>query len=107
MNAPVMPGLLKSTLSHSIDWLFNLISVDDDMSMNDTLTILVNGTASIPKITGGMALEQFHDVITEFVAELAKLVVWDSEGITKFIIIKVKVRPREFLDVRPQDVLAM
>lgn len=61
------------------------------MSTNDTLAILANGAASIPEITGGKALDQFRDVVTEFAEELAKLVVWDGEGATKFVTIRVKV----------------
>jgi N-acetylglutamate synthase/N-acetylornithine aminotransferase len=61
------------------------------MSTNDTLSILSNGAASIPEITGGKTLDQFQTVVTEFAEELAKLVVWDGEGATKFVTIRVKV----------------
>ena len=61
------------------------------MSTNDTLAILANGAASIPEITDGNALDQFRNVVTEFAEELAKLVVWDGEGATKFVTIRVKV----------------
>ena len=90
-DAPISPPLLRQVLSHAVDRSFNAISVDGDMSTNDTLSILANGTASIPEITGGKALDQFRDVVTEFAGELAKLVVWDGEGATKFVTIKVKV----------------
>ena len=90
-DAPISPSLLKGVLSHAVERSFNAISVDGDMSTNDTLAILANGAASIPEITGGKALDQFREVVTEFAEELAKLVVWDGEGATKFVTIRVKV----------------
>jgi glutamate N-acetyltransferase / amino-acid N-acetyltransferase len=90
-DAPISPPLLRSVLLHAVERSFNAISVDGDMSTNDTLSILANGAASIPEITGGKALDQFRDVVTEFAEELAKLVIWDGEGATKFVTIKVKV----------------
>ena len=94
-DAPISPALLRNVLSHAVERSFNAISVDGDMSTNDTLSILANGAASIPEITGGKALDQFRDVVTEFAEELAKLVVWDGEGATKFVTIRVKVHPEE------------
>lgn len=90
-DAPISPALLRGVLSHAVERSFNAISVDGDMSTNDTLSILANGASSIPEIKGGKALEQFQNVVTEFAEELAKLVVWDGEGATKFVTIQVKV----------------
>lgn len=90
-DAPIAPPLLQEVLSYAVERSFNAISVDGDMSTNDTLTILANGCASIPEITGSKALEQFRGVVTEFAEELAKLIVWDGEGATKFVTIRVKV----------------
>jgi len=90
-DAPISSPLLRQVLSYAVERSFNAISVDGDMSTNDTLAILANGAASIPDITGGKELDQFRDVVTEFAEELAKLVVWDGEGATKFVTIRVKV----------------
>jgi len=90
-DAPISPPLLKKVLLHAVERSFNAISVDGDMSTNDTLAILANGASSIPEITGGKSLDQFQNAVTEFAEELAKLVVWDGEGATKFVTIKVKV----------------
>lgn len=94
-DAPISPALLRDVLSHAVERSFNAISVDGDMSTNDTLSILANGAASIPEITGGKPLEQFRNVVTEFAEELAKLVVWDGEGATKFVTIRIKVYPKK------------
>jgi glutamate N-acetyltransferase/amino-acid N-acetyltransferase len=90
-DAPISPVLLKQVLSYAVERSFNAISVDGDMSTNDTLAILANGSASVPEIIGGKALDQFCTVVTEFAEELAKLIVWDGEGATKFVTIRVKV----------------
>jgi N-acetylglutamate synthase/N-acetylornithine aminotransferase len=75
----------------AVERSFNAISVDGAMSTNDTLSILANGAASIPEITGGKPFDQFQSVVTGFAEELAKLVVWDGKGATKFVTIRVKV----------------
>jgi len=89
-DAPISPSLLKKVLSHAVERSFNAISVDGDMSTNDTLAILANGASSIPEITEGKGLDEFQNAVTQFAEELAKLVVWDGEGATKFVTIKVK-----------------
>ena len=91
IDAPISHSLLKKVLSHAVERSFNAISVDRDMSTNDTLTILANGALSILEITEGKRLNEFQNAVTQFAEELTTLVVWDGEGATKFVIIKVKV----------------
>ncbi len=90
-DAPVSPAALKSILQYAIERSFNAISVDGDMSTNDTVALLANGAA------GGAIIEESHqdylllrNIVTNFATDLAKLVVRDGEGATKFVTIKVK-----------------
>lgn len=91
-DAPVAPGALNEALKYAVSRSFNSISVDGDTSTNDTVAALANGMA------GGVVIElsdserylKIREVITEFAQDLAKLVVRDGEGATKFVTISVE-----------------
>lgn len=91
-DAPIAPGALQSILSYAVSRSFNSISVDGDMSTNDTIAALANGAAGGPLIdqstTESYAL--IREEITQFAQTLAQLVVRDGEGATKFVTINVK-----------------
>jgi glutamate N-acetyltransferase / amino-acid N-acetyltransferase len=95
-DAPVAPKALKSILTFAADRSFNAISVDGDMSTNDTVAILANGAAGGEEITqGGAGYQELRDAVTGFAEELAKLVVRDGEGATKFVTVSVINAPTE------------
>ena len=80
-DAPVEPAALKSILTYAVERSFNAISVDGDMSTNDTLAIFANGAAGGEVIKkGGRGYEELKAVVTNFTEDLAKLVVRDGEG---------------------------
>lgn len=90
-DAPVESRALSEALKKAVNKSFNSISVDGDMSTNDTIAALANGAA------GGKEIEQdtpaFNVLVSEFTeaaVDLAKLVVRDGEGATKFITISVE-----------------
>lgn len=90
-DAPVKPSTLQKILSSAVDTSFNCISVDGDMSTNDTICAMANGAAGGPQITDTSAgFAELNSAITEFAKELAQLVVRDGEGATKFITLKIK-----------------
>jgi glutamate N-acetyltransferase / amino-acid N-acetyltransferase len=98
-DAPVSPQSLQSALTYAVDRSFNSISVDGEMSTNDTILLLANGAAAskddveIDEKTDKEAFEAFKKVLTEFTIDLAKLVVRDGEGATKFVTVTVKGAP--------------
>lgn len=90
-DAPVEPAALNAILKHAVERSFNAISVDGDMSTNDTVALLANGAAGgSPIVEGGAGYEELKSIVTEFASDLAKLVVRDGEGATKFVTISVK-----------------
>ncbi|KAJ8654179.1 glutamate N-acetyltransferase/amino-acid acetyltransferase [Lichtheimia ornata] len=90
-DAYVEPALLKKTLKYATDRSFNSISVDGDMSTNDTIAVLANGASGVRiESEDSPAYELFRDQLTSFAAELAQLIVRDGEGATKFVTIHVK-----------------
>lgn len=98
-DAAVSPRSLQSALIYAVDRSFNSISVDGDMSTNDTIVVLANGAATdgsaaqeIDEQRDPEAYATFRDALTSFAAELAQLVVRDGEGATKFVTVSVEVR---------------
>ena len=95
-DANIHPGALQSALTHAVDRSFNSISVDGDMSTNDTILCLANGAGMkgepITERGDPQAYETFKRELTVFAEELAQLVVRDGEGATKFVTVRVEVR---------------
>jgi glutamate N-acetyltransferase/amino-acid N-acetyltransferase len=90
-DAPVTRDALDKALKHAVDRSFNSISVDGDMSTNDTIAALANGAAGGPVISDSCeSFDVLQNAITDFAEELAQLVVRDGEGATKFVTIKVE-----------------
>lgn len=95
-DASISPGSLQSALTYAVDRSFNSISVDGDMSTNDTIVVLANGAAAegepeIDETTDKEAFDIFREELTSFAADLAQLVVRDGEGATKFVTVSVEV----------------
>lgn len=92
-DAPVTPNALNQILKYAVDRSFNSISVDGDMSTNDTIVAIANGAAGGTTIDASAETSEEFSVlraeITDFAQQLAKLVVRDGEGATKFITIRV------------------
>tara|TARA_R110000868_G_scaffold11200_2_gene54772 strand:- start:85970 stop:87115 length:1146 start_codon:yes stop_codon:yes gene_type:complete len=83
--------LLQKTLKYCVDRSFNMITVDGDTSTNDMVAILANGMAGNEKITSeeDPLYLKFKEKLRELLTHLAKLIVSDGEGASKFIEYKV------------------
>ena len=69
---------------------FNRISVDGDMSTNDSVIVLANGEAGISEIREGTpAARKFIKALGWVMFELAKMIVKDGERVTKFVEVAV------------------
>ncbi|KAF8511806.1 hypothetical protein BU17DRAFT_54362 [Hysterangium stoloniferum] len=91
-DAKVTPASLQNALTYAVDRSFNSISVDGDMSTNDTIIVLANGEAGgveIDEQKTPAEFERFRTELTKFAIELAQLVVRDGEGATKFVTVSV------------------
>ncbi len=83
-------SLLQEALQAATDVSFNMITVDGDTSTNDTVIIMANGKAGNSLIKDkSKAYFIFLDSLTALCTELAKMIVRDGEGATKFIEVKV------------------
>lgn len=90
-DCAVPPGLLDKALRKAVDASFNSITVDGDMSTNDTVLILANGlSGNSPLTPRSVDMERFQAALNHVTLELAKMIVRDGEGATKIIEINVK-----------------
>lgn len=89
-DAAVDPAFLKKTFSNVVETSFNSITVDGDTSTNDTCLIMTNGMADNPVIKEGTPEgELFTSLLNDLLLSLAKLIVKDGEGATKFVEIQI------------------
>jgi len=85
-DADIDPTLLKEALSESVKRTFNMITVDGDMSTNDMVSVIANGLAKNKCITKkDENYDVFRSKLEEMCKYLAKAIVSDGEGATKFI----------------------
>lgn len=89
-DASISPGALSQALKGAVELSYNRITVDGCMSTNDTVICLANGAAGNRKITGGKELRLFREALEQVNLALAKMMVRDGEGASKFIAITVK-----------------
>lgn len=83
--------LLQEALKDSVNKSFNMITVDGDTSTNDMVVILANGMAGNRRIMQKDGdYFKFLKALNFVCTELAKMIVRDGEGATKFIEVKAK-----------------
>lgn len=84
--------LLQQALTHAVNRSFNRISIDGDSSTNDTVLVLANGLAGNPEITDSesASYQAFQDGLTQLCTQLAKEVVRNGEGVTKFVTVQIE-----------------
>ncbi|MBE0447810.1 MAG: bifunctional glutamate N-acetyltransferase/amino-acid acetyltransferase ArgJ [Actinobacteria bacterium] len=86
-DALVTLGALDSSLKAAVNKSFNSITVDGDTSTNDMVVLLANGESGARVTTGNAGV--FQEALNQVCMELAKLIVRDGEGATKFIEVEV------------------
>ncbi len=85
-DAEASPELLRTVVRRAAGETFNRITVDGDMSTNDTVLLFANGASGVP-VTEAQAelLKLFQDAVTRVCAHLAEKIVGDGEKITKVV----------------------
>lgn len=87
----IMPHALDAALRRAVDTSFNRITIDGDMSTNDTVLAMANGLAGNKIIEEDSRLYRvFESALSELTGELSKMIVRDGEGATKIVEITVK-----------------
>jgi len=87
-DVAISPKLLRQLLAEAIRRTFNRVTVDGDMSTNDSVFALANGRSGV-EIRGQAAARTFAVMLFAVCAKLAALLVEDGEGASKVMEIQV------------------
>jgi len=108
-DAAIEAKALQSALQEAVAQSFNRITVDGDMSTNDTVLVLANGLAGNTILKGGARVlsspkikmsgldgvsphhefEIFQNALNHVCLELAKMIVRDGEGVHRVVTVRV------------------
>ena len=90
-DASIEQNALKRSLKESVGDSLNMVTIDGDMSTNDTVFILANGLADNPRIkSGSKGYKIFCEALKYVMVYLSKEIAKDGEGASKFIEVTVK-----------------
>ncbi len=103
-DAAIHPAALRLALQEAVTKSFNRITVDGDMSTNDTVLVLANGLAENPPITekiaravkagknpeGSAGFTEFSRALEHVCLDLAKKIVRDGEGVHRVVTVRVE-----------------
>lgn len=89
-DAAVSKAPLRAALKSACKVSFNSIMVDNDTSTNDTVLIFANGRSDVAVKRGTKELAEFTSLLNEAATRLAKMIVKDGEGATRFIEILIE-----------------
>lgn len=90
-DATIGAEALREALRVAVNQSFNRISVDGDTSTNDSVILFANGRAGNTALTPQHpSWTLFQSALNGLVFDLAMKIVWDGEGMTKFIELRAK-----------------
>lgn len=99
-DAKISSENLRKAVLECVEDSFNRITIDGDMSTNDTVMVLANGASGMPSLRRNSTIcKQFRNALRWLMLELAKAVVRDGERVTKFVTVNVK-GARTYLDAK-------
>ena len=99
-DVKINQNLLQKSLNSGIQTSFNSLTVDGDMSTNDTCLVLANGMSNCDEILeDSKEYEIFEAGLAEVLKELAKQIAKDGEGATKYVEIKT-INAKSYIDAR-------
>lgn len=81
--------LLSEFLGQGIELSFNRINIDGDMSTNDTTILMANGCSGVNIGKGSAEAGIFYEALLFLMQELAREMVMDGEGVTKFVTVNI------------------
>jgi len=102
-DATLTKGQAKACLQRAVNRSFNQITIDGHMSTNDTVILMANGASPVPeryRASGGPCLRgrdltAFQEALGHLCQVLARAIVKDGEGATKFVRVVVKGAKKE------------
>jgi glutamate N-acetyltransferase/amino-acid N-acetyltransferase len=92
-DAAIDGKLLQAALEEAVARSFNCITVDGDMSTNDTVLVLANGLAQNPKSElrnpKSKDARTFRAALNHVCLELARMIVRDGEGVSRVVTVRL------------------
>ncbi len=96
-DVAIEAAALQEALQEAAALSFNRITVDGDMSTNDTVLVLANGLAGNAPIVASSKRQReatsdyalFQAALSEVCLALAKMIVRDGEGVSRFVTVRV------------------
>lgn len=99
-DAKVEGEFLQKFLKHTVDQTYNMITVDGDTSTNDSVMVMANGMAENTMLDENHPeIEKFKEAFHYVNEYLAKTIVEDGEGATKFLEVEVQ-NSKSFADAK-------
>ena len=93
-DADVSSNFLKKCLGTAVDQSFNRMTIDGDMSTNDSVLILANGFSRVKiEEQSGVIQAEFKDAVLQVCKTLARKCVTDGEKVTKFVELQIDGAP--------------
>lgn len=89
-DAAIAAKPLQAALREAVAQSLNRITVDGDMSTNDTVLVIANGLAGNRELKSQSAeLKIFQAALNHVCLELAKMIVRDGEGVHRVVTVRV------------------
>lgn len=90
-DAAIHPDCLRELTKRAVKYTFNRITVEGDMSTNDTVLVLANGQAKNTPIESDTSeAAAFYEALFDIMLSLAKAMIRDAEKATRFIELTVR-----------------
>ena len=88
-DAEAENNYLSSVIENAVNASFNKITVDNDMSTNDTVILMANGVSGVKISKNSEGAAQFENAVRMVAEHLARSIVYDGEGVSKFVSVEV------------------
>lgn len=89
-DASISKAMLEKAAAAACESTFNMVSVDGDMSTNDSLFVMANGLAGNKRIVSeDRGYKLFYRALEFLCAQIARMLAADGEGATKLVEITV------------------
>lgn len=92
-DAAVERKYLDEIVHRGVEHSFNRITIDGDMSTNDTCLVMANGASGVSLAPGCPGWDDFVNALHYVMLEQAKRIVQDGERVTKFVTVRVQGAP--------------
>ena len=93
-DANASNSYLQGILEQAVNRSFNRITIDGDMSTNDSVLFLANGNSGVKlEKESGSVTNRFTQAVEAVCSCLARKCVSDGEKVTKFVRVKIKGAP--------------